>query len=210
MQEINWELLNELENQQCGDPVFRHLSPNYVSGYGADNPEAFVIGEAPGAQEDIAGKPFVGPAGIMLRRLMALAGLNVDTTIGFTKGMVPYEKLPPNIWLTNTVKFRPPRNRRPTHQEVEAARPYLISEWLAVGAPKLIIAVGNVPLSALFKKKMAITMVSGKCMQRESRKGICYVWPMIHPSYGLMNPGIQPVLEQDWIKLGEWRAKNQL
>lgn len=200
MQKINWELLNELENQQCSDPAFRHLSPNYVSGYGADNPEAFVIGEAPGAQEDIAGKPFVGPAGIMLRRLMALAGLTVDTT--------SENKLTPNIWLTNTVKFRPPRNRRPTHQEMEAARPYLVSEWLAVGAPKLIIAVGNVPLSVLFKKKMAITLVSGKCMVRTSHKGTCYVWPMIHPSYGLMNPGIQPVLEQDWVKLGEWRAKN--
>lgn len=199
MQEINWELLDELEQQQIADPTFRHLSRNYVAGTGAEKPIAFVIGEAPGAQEDLAGKPFVGPAGIMLRRLMFLAGLT--TGDGLAEA---------NIWLTNTVKFRPPRNRRPTYQEVEAARPYLISEWLAVGAPKLIIAIGNVPLSALFKKKMAITMVSGKCMQRESRKGICYVWPMIHPSYGLMNPGIQPVLEQDWIKLGEWRAKNQL
>jgi len=190
---IDWD---ELETQRLKEfriSAFNNLGKDYVPGEGSDNPTAFVLGEAPGAQEAAYRRPFVGPAGVVLRRLLSIGGLSEES-----------------CWITNTVKFRPPQNRKPTPSEIAAARPFLIREWHAVGAPRLIIAVGGVALNALLpRNRMPITKISGKCIQRNSvRLGPCYIWPMIHPSYGIRNPGMQPILEQDWERLCAWIEKN--
>jgi uracil-DNA glycosylase len=189
---IDWDSLESLAEKQLRDPHFSKLSRRYVPGEGPDNPVAFVIGEAPGAQEEIAGRPFVGPAGTMLRRLISFGGISEE-----------------DCWITNTVKFRPPRNRTPTPTEIDAARKYLIAEYAAVGSPQLIIPVGGPALRAIMRKGIPITKVAGQCIVKRGKQGLCYVWPMIHPSYGIRNPGMRPILESDWEKLGEWRQENQ-
>lgn len=187
---------------------FEQLSKVFVPGEG-QFPRAFVFGEAPGAQEEVRRRPFVGPAGNVLRQLMMVAGLYPSTTVhseAYKRG-----ERAPNCWLTNTLKFRPPRNRKPYWTEVLAARPFLRAEWVAVGRPRLIIPVGGTALSALVGKQISIIKHSGwlhKEVSRVDGKPL-YVWPMLHPSLGLRNPGMRPLMERDWEALGAWlRAPN--
>lgn len=177
------------------------LSERYVAGEG-DNPRVMLIGEAPGAQEDIRLRPFVGPAGRVLRELMDIAGIYTGFTPQFGEA---------NCWLTNVLKHRPPRNRKPFEPEIEAMRPLLRKEWTAVGKPRVIIPVGGVALRAVLGSWVSVTKVSGKPMLKRSDglNGLLVaVWPMIHPSYALRNKGIQPVVERDWERLGDWLAND--
>lgn len=186
--------------------AFPSLGNIYVPGEGADdgNALAFIIGEAPGAQEVMHRRPFVGQAGSVLRDLMSTANLfAAEATITLTGG----EEWPctPNCWLTNVIKFRPPGNRKPTDEEIKAARPSLRDEWLAVGSPDIIIPVGSTALEAVLGHRESILRSAGKRHTATSKTGITlHIWPMVHPSFGLRNPAVQPVLEQDWTKLGAW------
>lgn len=183
--------------------AFPKLSTRYVAGEG-DNPEAFIIGEAPGAQEEIMGRPFVGPAGRILRQLMEFADLRSYPR--------PLQGTPINCWLTNVVKFRPPKNATPSDDMIRSIRAQLRGEWRAVGYPSLIIPVGKPALSAVTGNyKISILRAAGKCHYYTSKstgKELA-IWPMVHPSYGIRNPAIQPLLEQDWVKLAEWRASGE-
>lgn len=178
------------------------LHSQYVGGEGEDeHPRVMIIGEAPGAEEVMRKRPFVGPAGRVLRQLMQIPRLRTqDDSLGAA-----------NCWLTNAVKFRPPRNRTPFPTEIMSVRHLLREEWKAVGTPRIIIPVGNVALHALVGKRVSILAHSGWVhIQQSNVDGEpLWVWPMIHPSYGLRNKPMQPVLERDWGKLGEWlSAKN--
>jgi uracil-DNA glycosylase family 4 len=196
----------EAEYREVGQR-FPSLSARYVPGEG-DNPEAFIIGEAPGAEESIQLRPFVGKAGKVLRELMLLAGLHINEVTGFD---VTRKQFAANCWLTNVCKFRPPAKREPTGYEIKAFRPILFSEWLAVGAPKLIIPVGKTALWAVTGKRTSILRAAGKCHYYTTKdRKTMVVWPMVHPSFGLRNPAAQPLLEQDWEALGEWRKKNAI
>lgn len=211
MRQIDWERLGAIEDGNQGwraalahdgtGHALADLSSVYVPGEG-DNPKAFIIGEAPGAQEEAQRRPFVGPAGVVMRDLMAIAGL-FSTPSGCGP---PYE---PNCWLTNVVKFRPPRNRTPFPIEIKAARPWLLKEWEAVGSPELIIPVGGTALTAILGKPQSILRAAGKCHKAVSRSGMTlFVWPMVHPAFGLRTPAVQPLLEADWERLAEWRRKH--
>lgn len=197
---IDWAALDAIEVGNRGwRSAFPELSTTYVPGEG-DNPEAFIIGEAPGAQEEIHQRPFVGSAGIVLRQLMEIADLYSEHR--------SLETGAPNCWLTNVVKFRPPKNRNPTPSEVKAARPWLMKEWEAVGSPKLIIPVGGIALKAVTgRQHISILRAAGKNHDYLSAYTgqILHIWPMVHPSFGLRNPAVQPLLEKDWEALGAWR-----
>lgn len=189
----------EQEARALQSVLIRLGGSRYVEGEGSPVPEAFIIGEAPGAEEDVAGRPFVGAAGKVLRQLMAMAGLFATPS-----GGVHIE----NSWLTNVVKFRPPKNAKPTDEEIKAFRPVLLEEWVVVGKPRLIIPVGGVALQAITGKKMSILSTAGKCHKYRARNGMeLAIWPMVHPSYGMRsgNEQLQELLEQDWINLGNWR-----
>lgn len=180
------------------------LSWRYVGGEG-DNPQAFIIGEAPGAHEDMALRPFVGPAGQVLRQLMAIAGLS--TTDFYDDGRDNPPTAPGNCWLTNVVKFRPRGNHTPSWFEIAPFRDLLRQEWKAVGSPSIIIPVGSVALTAIYgyKHGMSIMKIAGTRIQllskEEQQLRLC---PMIHPSYGIRNPEIRPTMEKHWTQLGEW------
>lgn len=198
-QEIDFDALVGALTDQYYSAAFQNLGRVVVPGEGeGDNPIAFVIGEAPGAQEEIARRPFVGVSGHVLRDLMVLAGL-------FATKDAP-NGVEPNAWLTNVVKFRPPGNRNPTPSEIKAARPYLRTEWQAVGSPRIIIPVGSVALTTIVGKPTGILKHSGRLHEQTSNVDgkPLYVWPMIHPSFGLRNEAMRPIMEKDWLALGEW------
>jgi DNA polymerase len=171
------------------------LSEVYVPGEG-NNPRVMIIGEAPGAQEEVYRRPFVGASGRILRELMTGVELFTGDTPHFGE---------PNCWLTNAVKFRPPRNRKPTDTEVMGFRYLLQEEWGAIGMPQVIVPVGGVALMAVMGRKMSILRMAGKRLDMVSRKGLpIFIWPMIHPSFGLREKSIIPLIEKDWDKFGHW------
>lgn len=171
------------------------MSDRYVPGEGG-NPIAMLIGEAPGAQEDIKRRPFIGDSGLVLRELMTLADLYTGDTPHFGKA---------NCWLTNVIKFRPPRNRTPYWTEVLGVRRLLREEWVAVGMPRHIIPIGGVALSAIYGRQMSILKYAGKPLFETASTGMSMVvFPMIHPSYGLRGgKDIRELLESHWGQLGD-------
>ncbi len=179
------------------------LSTRYVGGEGGvdqdgNAPRVFLFGEAPGATEDLRLRPFVGASGVVLRELMASAGLFT----GFTPHFGAF-----NTWITNVIKFRPPGNRTPDEEMIMDVRHLLRAEWKAVGMPQVIIPVGGTALHALLGRKASILRHAGELMAMESVHAMPQthsVWPMVHPRFALSEPKMQPLLEKDWLKLGKW------
>jgi DNA polymerase len=134
------------------------------------NPDAQVcfVGEAPGADEDAQGLPFVGRAGQLLDRMITAMGLSPET----------------GVYVCNILKCRPPGNRRPEPEEVDTCIPYL-HEQLALVKPRVIVALGNTAVAALLDTKIGITKVRG---QWRLYRGHTLVMPTYHPSY-LLRPG---------------------
>ncbi|MCS7176222.1 MAG: uracil-DNA glycosylase [Candidatus Kapabacteria bacterium] len=117
---------------------------NFVFGVGNPQAEIVVIGEAPGAEEDARGEPFVGAAGQLLNRMLQ--------AIGFRRE---------EVYICNILKCRPPNNRRPTPQEIETCRPYLWKQ-LELIQPPFILALGATAAMALLQKEYKITELRGR------------------------------------------------
>lgn len=147
-----------------------------VPGEGAPAPELLFIGEGPGAEEDKAGRPFVGPAGQLLDRMIAAMGLARA-----------------DVFIANVVKCRPPGNRTPEPVEVERCLPYLQAQ-IAVLRPRIICTLGNVPLKALFGD--AVPGITRSRGQRMTWQGIAVI-PTFHPSYLLRNPAAKKPCWED-------------
>jgi len=148
------------------------------------NPEAKLvfIGEAPGADEDEQGLPFVGRAGQLLDKMIGAMGLDPAK----------------DVYVCNIIKCRPPGNRKPEPIEVETCIPYL-HEQLAAVDPKAIVALGNTAVAALLSTKLGITKVRG---QWKLYRGKVPVMPTYHPSY-LLRPSPQQIeaKKQAWEDL---------
>lgn len=129
---------------------------NAVPGEGDANSKIIIVGEAPGAEEDATGRPFVGRSGMLLRRTLSSLGMNV--------------------FITNTIHCRPPQNRKPTSTESETCKPYLL-EQIKIINPKVIILLGNTALEAILGIT-GITTLRGKIIERD---GIKYI-PTFHPA----------------------------
>lgn len=119
-----------------------------------------LVGEAPGAREDELGRPFVGAAGELLNRILQAAGFKRE-----------------EIYITNVVKCRPPGNRLPTPDEVQACRPYLENQIKLVN-PKIIVCLGALATQALIAPGARITRLRGQWIQKD---GIYYL-PTFHPA----------------------------
>lgn len=191
---INYDALASIEDRQERF-FYKHfdLSRKYVHGerFSVDDAlkdediYAMVIGEAPGATEDVKGRPFVGQAGILLRRMLE------DVSM-------------PPAWITNVVKFRPPGNRTPTEEEIETAKPYLRAEWEAIGKPRTVFCFGNTPLLAVTNRR-GVSQRAGKLEQfTASDGGPIYLWPMLHPSYVIRNPAMEGVAYGHWEQVATW------
>lgn len=146
-----------------------------VPGDGPDDAEVVILGEAPGAKEDEAGRPFVGAAGKLLDRLLEEAGLVRE-----------------QVFVTNVVKARPPGNRDPRRPEVEHHRPWL-EEQLDVIAPQLVIPLGRHALGH-FAPDLKISEVHG---QEVTSDGGRRLMPWYHPAAALRNPRLRDTLLAD-------------
>lgn len=143
------------------------------------NPKAALafVGEAPGADEDASGVPFVGKAGQLLDKMIAAMGLNAER----------------DVYVCNIIKCRPPGNRRPTSDEITTCIPYL-HEQLANVSPKVIVAMGNTSAQALLDTKLGITRLRG---QFKLYRGKTLLMPTYHPSYLLRESPIQKLSKQE-------------
>lgn len=185
--------LAEIYEEYRLDPAFEHLRTDgiiLVPGEGSPKPDLFIVGEAPGAMENTHGRPFVGASGQILRSLIMLSA-----------------ELKPESWfVTNVVKYRPSNNRTPEWEEAEASTPYLRREYLEVGAPAVLVAVGGTAREALAPDlKGSVTRIAGTPLERSGGKTL---WPMIHPRWAIGNPERQKMLEQHWVDLGAWYREN--
>jgi uracil-DNA glycosylase len=148
--------------------------------FGDGNPDARVvfIGEAPGKNEDLQGKPFVGAAGNFLNELLATIGLNRS-----------------DIYITNIVKYRPPNNRDPLPDEKEAFLPFLQAQ-LDVIQPDLVVTLGRHSLNC-FLPDLQISKVHG---QPKRYKGQVYL-PLFHPAAALYNGSMRQTLIDDFCSI---------
>lgn len=161
------------------DPAFDHLrntGAHFVPGDGNSNrPALLFIGEAPGAQEDRKGKPFIGAAGKILDTQLGEIGLERE-----------------NVFVTNVLKYRPPANRDPVPDERKASAPYLLREINAV-EPRLVVLMGRHALTTFFPNER-ISAVHGEIL--EERFVALY-----HPATVIYDPGRKAVLTTDFRKL---------
>jgi DNA polymerase len=143
-----------------------------------------VLGEAPGREEDIEGRPFVGRAGQLLDRMFAAVGLARDATD-------PARAL----YITNVLPWRPPQNRDPEPAEIAMMRPF-VERHVALAGPEVIVIMGNTPLLALTGQK-GITRARGVWAEALGRP----VLPMFHPAYLLRQPAMKREAWADLLSL---------
>ncbi|HIE11256.1 MAG TPA: uracil-DNA glycosylase [Kiritimatiellae bacterium] len=148
-----------------------------VPGKGPLRPEIIFVGEGPGAEEDRAGEPFVGPAGHLLTRMIE--------AMGFARE---------EVWIGNVVKCRPPGNRTPCLEEMEACLPFL-REQIAILTPRVIICLGSTAAKGLLGVSRGITQIRGHW---HDFAGIP-VMPTFHPAYLLRNPEQKRTVWQDLL-----------
>ena len=155
-----------------------------VPGEGSPTAALVFVGEAPGAREDLAGRPFVGASGRLLDDLLASIGLRRE-----------------EVFILNTVKCRPPENRNPRRSEIAACAP-LLSRQLAALQPQVIATLGRHAL-AVFAPNAKIAEMHGRpYAQTESdqHQG-AVLFPLYHPAAALHNGSLRPTLERDMAAL---------
>ena len=166
-----------------------------VHGEGEIGARVMLVGEAPGEQETLQGRPFVGKAGKNLDEFLELAGLARS-----------------QLYVTNAVKFRPTKrsaagrtvNRPPTREEVSLFLPWLRRE-IELVAPEVIVTLGNVPLRALTGPKAVIGDVHGAFQNADGLR----LYPMYHPASLIYNPALREVYAEDIRRLSaHLRAEN--
>ena len=161
-----------------------------VYGEGDVGAPVMMIGEAPGEQESMQGRPFVGKAGKNLDEFLREAGMDRAA-----------------LYVTNTVKIRPTKrsaagrivNRPPTQEEIRLFLPWLLKEIKLVN-PRCVITLGNVPLKALTERGSTVGELHGRLMDWNGRK----LFPMYHPASIIYNPGLKDVYRQDIARFASW------
>ena len=182
------ELLKELYKRMEAERkcVVYEGSSGYVFGEGNPDAKVVFVGEAPGEEEDLQKRPFVGRAGQYLNTVLEKVGLRRE-----------------DVYITNVVKSRPPENRKPTLQEMASCIPYLKKE-IDIIKPKVIVCLGATAYEGIFGKKAAITKVRGSVLPYPYNSEI-KVLITYHPAYILRskNPRVEMEFFQDLKKVVE-------
>ena len=190
----NHATLEELfaEMRQMRDDPLANAGTNIVISRGNPQAKLLIVGEAPGPEENIKGKPFVGRAGQLLDKILEAAEFNSET----------------DVFITNSVFRLPPGEdgksfRRPTDKEIEYYRPYVL-EIIRLVDPRIMLLTGNVACQSILGKT-GITSLRGQWSQIQGR----WVMPIFHPSYLLRNPSREPgsPKAQMWDDIREVRRK---
>jgi len=179
-----------LEIKACKKCPLHANRVNAVPGEGGYRCGIILIGEAPGANEDLQGRPFVGAAGKLLDELMG--------GVGVSRGM---------IYITNVVKCRPPGNRQPTDEEVEICTSLYLNRQIATINPKLIVCLGNISSKYIFNKYglkfKSMSEAHGRIHRIISLHGEIKIIATYHPAAILRNPKIREEAKRDWKTIGE-------
>jgi len=153
-----------------------------VFGEGSPSASVMFIGEGPGADEDEQGRPFVGRAGQLLNRMLQLVGIKRE-----------------DVYIANVVKCRPPGNRAPEKDEVEACSPFLYRQIETI-KPRLICCLGAPAVKTILGSKEGILKIRGQLFDYGSAK----VMPTVHPAYVLRNPRDEKLLREDFEKIRDF------
>jgi len=162
---------------------------NHVPGSGNPNAEIVFIGEAPGAEEDKQGLPFVGNSGKLLDKLL--------NTISVPRS---------DVFICNILKHRPPENRDPLPVEIKVCTPYLKAQ-LKIIKPKLIITLGRFAMNYFFPEE-SISKVHGQVRKIIWQELSLTIIPVYHPSAGLRNGTMLKSLQEDFLNIGKLLKDN--
>ncbi|GHD06639.1 uracil-DNA glycosylase family protein [Tianweitania populi] len=150
------------------------------------NPEAPImfIGEAPGRDEDLEGRPFVGRSGQLLDRMLAAIGLDRDS-----------------VYIANVIPWRPPGNRDPSPLETEICRPF-IERQIELAAPQVIVTLGNPSAKVILQAKEGIMRIRGSWKVHQTPGGMeIPAMPTLHPAYLLRNPAHKKLAWRDFLEI---------
>ena len=159
---------------------------NVVFSDGNPKSEIMLIGEAPGANEDQEGLPFVGRAGILLDKM--LAAINLDRK---------------KVYISNIVNYRPPENRRPSDQEIKRYLPF-ITRHIEIIKPKIIVLLGSTAMNALIGDEFVISKMRGKWIEKKFGNCKTSVIITFHPAFLMRQPAQKKMA---WIDLKMIREK---
>lgn len=150
------------------------------------NPQAPImfIGEAPGRDEDLEGRPFVGRSGQLLDRMLAAIGLDRDSA-----------------YIANVIPWRPPGNRDPSPLETEICRPF-IERQIELAAPKVLVTLGNPSAKVILQAKEGIMRIRGSWKVHQTPSGMeIPAMPTLHPAYLLRNPAHKKLAWRDFLEI---------
>ncbi|MFA5336181.1 MAG: uracil-DNA glycosylase [Candidatus Omnitrophota bacterium] len=173
--------LSEVKKEvfSCKACPLHKTKTNYVFSDGSETAKLMFVGEAPGADEDLQGVPFVGRAGQLLTKMIEAMGLKRQ-----------------EVYICNVLKCRPPENRSPLPEEVKACKGYLVSQ-IDIVSPKVICCLGKHAAQALLDTDVPITKVRGREMEFNGKLMI----PTYHPAYLLRNPPAKKEVWEDLKKI---------
>ena len=159
---------------------------NIVFSDGNPNSKIMLIGEAPGANEDQEGTPFVGRAGILLNKMLMAINLNRS-----------------NVYISNIINFRPPDNRRPTEEEIKRYLPYILKH-IEIISPQILVLLGSTAMNALIGSDIVISKARGKWIEKKFGNCKTSVIITFHPAFLMRQPAQKKMA---WIDLKLIREK---
>ncbi|HEV2857337.1 MAG TPA: uracil-DNA glycosylase [Solirubrobacterales bacterium] len=173
------------EVQRCEKCPLHETRTKVVFGAGNADADLMFVGEAPGAEEDRQGLPFVGRAGQLLNQLLEEIGLSRE-----------------EVFIANVLKNRPPGNRDPLPPEIQACEPWL---WQQVGLiePRVVCTLGNFSTKLLSGSQTGITKVRGTPQVHELGGRMVYLLPLFHPAAALRTPAVKETLRADFATIPE-------
>lgn len=172
------EIRAQVEN--CHACSLCETRTNIVFGEGDPHARVLIVGEAPGKNEDLQGRPFVGAAGKFLDELLEEAGLKRE-----------------EVFIANVLKCRPPSNRNPQADEIEACAPFLREQTQSID-PWIIITMGNFATQFILRTETGITHLRGTVQQT----GRFVVLPVFHPAAAIYDRSKRDVLLEDFRQVG--------
>jgi len=177
------ELFKEV--QRCEKCPLHETRTKVVFGAGNADADLMFVGEAPGAEEDRQGLPFVGRAGQLLNQLLEEIGLSRE-----------------EVFIANVLKNRPPGNRDPQPQEIQACEPWLWRQ-VALIEPRVVCTLGNFSTKLLSGSPTGITKVRGTPQVHELGGRMVYLLPLFHPAAALRTPAVKETLRADFATIPE-------
>ena len=184
------EKLNKLKKkiQLIRNCDLKKNATNMVFGDGNIHSKIMIVGEGPGVNEDIEGKPFVGRAGKLLDKM--LTAIQLDRT---------------KVYISNVVNYRPPANRKPSEEEIQRYLPYLKSH-IEIINPKILVLLGSTALNTLIGNEVVISKARGKWVQKEIGMAKPWIIASFHPAFLMRQPEQKKLA---WIDLKMIRDKSK-